>query len=35
MPIGLGLTALQYVAEMLRQAPGPAAAGIPVSGQGA
>ena len=36
MPIGLGLTALQYVAEMLRAgAPAQAAAGTPVSGQGA
>jgi TRAP-type C4-dicarboxylate transport system permease small subunit len=36
MPIGLGLTALQYVAEMLRGEPEPRAVGeVPVSGQGA
>jgi TRAP-type C4-dicarboxylate transport system permease small subunit len=35
MPVGLGLTALQYLAEMLRTRPAPAAAEIPVSGQGA
>jgi TRAP-type C4-dicarboxylate transport system permease small subunit len=33
MPIGLALTALQYVAEMLREAP--VQASLPVSGQGA
>jgi TRAP-type C4-dicarboxylate transport system permease small subunit len=33
MPIGLGLTALQYVAEMLRRAP--VAASKAISGQGA
>ncbi len=33
MPLGLGLTALQYVAEMLREKPAVAAAAI--SGQGA
>ena len=33
MPIGLGLTAVQYVAEMLRDKP--VAGSIPVSGQGA
>lgn len=33
MPIGLGLTALQYVAEMLRQAP--VRDDAPISGQGA
>jgi TRAP-type C4-dicarboxylate transport system permease small subunit len=36
MPIGLGLTALQYVAEMLRTAPPPVeGAALPISGQGA
>jgi TRAP-type C4-dicarboxylate transport system permease small subunit len=37
MPLGLGLTALQYVAELLRQDPdeGAAAEAPPVSGQGA
>jgi TRAP-type C4-dicarboxylate transport system permease small subunit len=36
MPVGLTLTALQYVAEMLREAPPPIEAdAIPVSGQGA
>jgi len=35
MPVGLGLTALQYVAEMLRRAPAKPAGDIPVSGQGA
>ena len=36
MPVGLGLTALQYVAEMVREAPPPVAQGdLPVSGQGA
>lgn len=34
MPLGLGLTALQYVAELLRQAEPPAATGS-CSGQGA
>jgi TRAP-type C4-dicarboxylate transport system permease small subunit len=33
MPFGLGLTAVQYLAEMLREEPAPA--GAPVSGQGA
>lgn len=36
MPIGLGLTALQYVAEIVRAGPEPEdGAGAPVSGQGA
>ena len=36
MPVGLGLTALQYVAEMLREAPPPIGQDdLPVSGQGA
>ena len=36
MPVGLGLTALQYVAEMLRGEPEPRTGGdVPVSGQGA
>jgi TRAP-type C4-dicarboxylate transport system permease small subunit len=33
MPFGLGLTAVQYLAEMLREEPAPA--DLPVSGQGA
>ena len=36
MPVGLALTALQYVAEMLRSEPPPAAGdAVPISGQGA
>ncbi len=36
MPVGLALTALQYIAEMLRDAPPPVAAdAVPISGQGA
>ncbi len=36
MPVGLGLTALQYIAEMLREAPPPVDPGaLPISGQGA
>lgn len=36
MPVGLGLTALQYVAEMLRETPAPLASdALPISGQGA
>lgn len=35
MPVGLGLTALQYVAEMLRRAPPPVEAPATISGQGA
>lgn len=35
MPLGLGLTALQYVAEMLRPAPAAEEAAIAISGQGA
>ena len=34
MPLGLGLTALQYVAELLRE-PVPPAQAVPISGQGA
>jgi TRAP-type C4-dicarboxylate transport system permease small subunit len=35
MPLGLGLTALQYVAEMLRPAPAAEEPAIAISGQGA
>ena len=35
MPIGLGLTALQYVAEMWRKAPAGEGPEAPISGQGA
>lgn len=36
MPLGLGLTALQYVAELLREAPLPTEPeDVPISGQGA
>ena len=35
MPLGLGLTALQYVAEMVRPSPAAQAASIAISGQGA
>lgn len=36
MPVGLGLTALQYLAEMLREDPVPrASVDVPISGQGA
>jgi TRAP-type C4-dicarboxylate transport system permease small subunit len=36
MPVGLALTALQYIAEMLREEPSPVGAeALPISGQGA
>jgi TRAP-type mannitol/chloroaromatic compound transport system permease small subunit len=35
MPLGLGLTALQYVAEMMRATPDEKAEALSTSGQGA